>query len=75
MNPALLQILQIVLPIVVAEAPVLARKIGALMTKENPTPADWEALRAGIKHYEAYGINPDREQDAAPATATATPEL
>lgn len=58
MDAALLNIIIIGVSKLIEVAPRVAAEIGALMQKGNPTPADWDRIRALVKPYEAYGINP-----------------
>lgn len=58
MTPEMLSLILLAAEQLVKHAPAIAAQIGAVLQKENPTPADWEALRANLKAYEAYGIQP-----------------
>lgn len=55
---AVIQLLQIILPVVVQEAPHMITAIKDLLSKENPTADDWASLSQYVKDYDSFGIKP-----------------
>lgn len=70
MTPAVIALILSLIEEATKDAPALVADIQAIFAKENPTPADWEALRAKVlgKSYEDYV-----PQTALPATVASQP--
>lgn len=54
MPAIIIQLLQIILPIIVKEGPAAVAAVKALFDKPEPTAEDWEKLRA--RSYESFNI-------------------
>ena len=67
MPAILIQLLQIVVPMVIQYGPKAVADVVAIFQKGQPTAADWEALRANAPAYESFGIPEPPTQPATPA--------
>ncbi|MBI5683569.1 MAG: hypothetical protein HZC54_00680 [Verrucomicrobia bacterium] len=56
MPAIVIQLLQIILPIIIKEGPAAVAAVKELFDKKEPTAEDWEKLRA--RSYESFGIPP-----------------
>lgn len=66
MSPQIVQLVIFAVAEAVKAYPQLKAEIGAVLSKENPTPADWEALRAKVAEKGYFDFVPD---SALPRTA------
>lgn len=41
----LIQLLQVIIPVIIKEGPQMVAAVKALLDKDEPTAADWESLR------------------------------
>ncbi len=59
MSPALLALIVQLVQLAIQEEPAIQAEITALLNKNNPTPADWEALRAKVLSESFGALAPD----------------
>jgi hypothetical protein len=80
MNPALIALIIQLVETAVADAPQLYDDLQNIFDNPNPTPADWEALRAKVlaEGYFDYvpdsALAPDKAAQASPAVTPAAKE-
>lgn len=55
---ALIQILQLILPVIAKVAPEVIAALRDIFNKTDPTPEDWAALSKYAPDYESFHINP-----------------
>jgi hypothetical protein len=58
MIPLLIELAKVLIPLLAKEAPGFIAEVKKVLSVEQPTAADWEALRAYAPRYEELGIEP-----------------
>jgi len=73
MSPAVIALIIAALQSLIEEEPEIAAQIQSLLTKQNPTPADWQALHAQVlgKSYADYVPASALPPGSAPAPVSA----